>query len=91
VLCVWRRGVGVSPHLCHRDGEVADLRVGRLPDFPALANADLGHALEADSSAWPGLLGFGLAFSVFWVGWWGLTAKDVLAFLVQRAIELEDL
>jgi hypothetical protein len=65
---VCANGWGVA-FTCHRDGEVADLRVGRLPDFPALANADLGHALESDSSAWPGLFRFGLALSVFRVGW----------------------
>lgn len=35
----------------HGDWEVADLRVGRLADFPRLSDADLGHALDSHSGA----------------------------------------
>ena len=65
---VCANGWGVA-FTCHGDGEVADLRVRRLADLSRFGDADLGHALDADSGAWPGLFSFSLAFSVFRVGW----------------------
>ena len=47
---VCANGWGVA-FTCHGDGEVADLRVRWLADLSRLGDADLGHALDADSGA----------------------------------------